>query len=48
MAQAIPFYCIGAFMLPSTLGDEFQKMLNYFWWGSSNKKGKMYKMVELG
>lgn len=31
IAKAIPLYCMSAFLLPSSLGDEIQKMLNSFW-----------------
>lgn len=33
MLQAIPGYMMSVFLLPSTLCDEIEKMLNSFWWG---------------
>jgi len=38
-AQAIPTYCMSGFLLPSTLEDDLQKMMNSFGW---------YKLVEFG
>ena len=32
VAQAIPSYCMSTFLLPKTLCDELQKMMNLFWW----------------
>lgn len=31
-AQAIPGFCMSAFLLPPSLADELQRMLNSFWW----------------
>ncbi|CAN1325750.1 LINE-1 retrotransposable element ORF2 protein [Linum perenne] len=33
VAQAIPIYCMNVFMIPQTIADEIQKMINSFWWG---------------
>ena len=33
-AQSIPTYYMSTFMLPTSILDEIQKMLNSFWWGS--------------
>lgn len=32
--QAIPIYCMNVFMLPVTLADEIQRMMNSFWGGT--------------
>lgn len=40
VAQAIPSYCMSAFLLPVSLLDELQKMLNSFWWGSKSNGGR--------
>jgi len=34
VAQAIPSYCMGAFLIPSSLCDEIERMMNSFYWGS--------------
>jgi len=34
VAQAILSYCIGAFLLPTSLSDEIEKIMNSFYWGS--------------
>jgi hypothetical protein len=31
VAQAIPSYCMGVFLLPTSIGDEIERMLNSFW-----------------
>jgi len=42
VAQSIPTYRMSSFLLPTTLGDEIQKMLNSFWWGVQiDKTGKV-------
>lgn len=32
-AQAVPTYSMSTFLLPSTLLDELQRMMNSYWWG---------------
>lgn len=31
---------MSVFLLPSTLQDELEKMMNSFWWGSNNNPSK--------
>ncbi|KAK9084133.1 hypothetical protein Scep_030604 [Stephania cephalantha] len=40
IAQAIPTYCMSAFLLPITVTDALQKMMNSFWWGMKPDGGK--------
>jgi hypothetical protein len=40
VARSIPTYCMSSFLLPTTLGEEIQKKLNSFWWGSNRQNGK--------
>ncbi|XP_057794267.1 uncharacterized protein LOC131010650 [Salvia miltiorrhiza] len=40
VGQAIPSFCMGVFLLPITLIDEMEKMLNSFWWGNKSGEGK--------
>jgi len=37
VAQTIPSYCMGAFLIPKSLCDEIERMLNSFYWGSKQK-----------
>lgn len=41
VAQAIPAYCMSVFLLPASIEEEIQRMLNFFWWGTNkgDKKG---------
>lgn len=32
VAQAIPSYCMSSFLLPSSIAEELQRMLNSYWW----------------
>ncbi|MCH96170.1 RNA-directed DNA polymerase (Reverse transcriptase) [Trifolium medium] len=34
VAQAIPSYCMGAFLLPKTLSEAIERMMTFFYWGS--------------
>lgn len=42
-AQAIPTYYMSTFLLPSTLIDELQRMMNSFWWGHGTNPAKGIK-----
>jgi hypothetical protein len=38
--QAIPAYVMSIYLLPDSLIDEIEKMINAFWWGGgANNKG---------
>jgi len=39
-AQSIPTYCMSTFLLPTTLGEEIQRMINSFWWGTNGRQGR--------
>nr|KYP48455.1 hypothetical protein KK1_029830 [Cajanus cajan] len=45
VAQAIPSYCMSTFLLPTSLEDEIQRMLNSFWWGSNHHTGRGIKWL---
>lgn len=35
--HAIPSYCMSSFLIPPSLSDELQKMINSFLWGKNNQ-----------
>ena len=39
IAQVVPQYYMSAFLLPPSLLEELQRLINSFWWGM-NKEGK--------
>lgn len=45
VAQVIPSYCMSMYLIPPSLSDEIQKMLNSFWWGSSNRESRGIKWL---
>lgn len=47
--QAIPNYCISIFLIPTTLGEEIQRMMNSYWWGSTSREsGSRNGLASLG
>jgi hypothetical protein len=42
VAQAIPTYVMGVFMLPPTLCDEMTRMIRYIWWGEEAGQRKIH------
>ncbi|RVX23698.1 putative mitochondrial protein [Vitis vinifera] len=40
VGQAIPSYCMSTFLLPISLSEELQKMMNSFWWGPKSDGGR--------
>jgi hypothetical protein len=39
-AQALSNYRMGVFLLPFTLCEEVQRMMNNYWWGNNGKNGR--------
>ena len=37
-----------AFLLPPFLLEEFQRLINSFWWGMNKEREVWYKLVEMG
>lgn len=40
IAQAIPTYCMSTILLPESLGEELERMINSFWWGANKASGR--------
>jgi hypothetical protein len=43
--QAIPSYVMSMLILPSSLTDDIEKMLNVFWWGGESNNGKGIHLI---
>ena len=41
VAQALPTYNMGVFLIPPSVLEELQKMLNSFWWGSRREGNRV-------
>ena len=39
VAQAIPIFCMSSLLIPISLCQELERMMNSFWWGT-NQMGK--------
>ena len=39
VGMAIPSYLLGFFLLPQSLCDELEKILNGFWWDTGRQRG---------
>ncbi|PNX60053.1 ribonuclease H [Trifolium pratense] len=45
VAQAIPAYCMNIILLPNSLGEELERMINSFWWGSNKSSSRGIKWL---
>lgn len=46
VAQSIPFYCISCFMIPKSLCQEIERIINGYWWSSTGgNDGKEIKWI---
>jgi len=43
--QSIPTYFMSIFLIPSSFGDEIEKMMNSFWWGNDGNRNKVIKWL---
>ena len=43
VAQALPTYSMGVFLIPPLVLEELQKMLNSFWWGSRRERHRVIR-----
>ena len=41
VAQAVPTYAIGCFLLPKSLCDDMERMMMNFWWGQKYQESKI-------
>lgn len=44
VAIVIPSSCMSTFLLPKTLSDKLQKIMNSFWWGTK-KDGRTHRCL---
>ena len=42
VAQSIPTYIMGCFLLPQGLYDHIESLISRFWWRSKNKEKKIH------
>lgn len=48
VAQSIPTYCMTCFLLPKTLCQEIEQVMNNFWWKSGSDQGKGINWLSWG
>lgn len=41
IAQAVPTYAMGCFLLPKTLCNDLERIMRNFWWGQRNQESKL-------
>ena len=44
IAQAIPIYIMGCFLLPQGLYDHIESLISRFWWGRKNGERKIHRV----
>lgn len=45
VTQSIPSYCMSCFLIPKSLSQEIERILNNYWWTSSNDNKKDIKWI---
>nr|ABN08058.1 RNA-directed DNA polymerase, related [Medicago truncatula] len=43
--QSIPTYFMSIFLIPSSIGDEIEKIMNSFWWENGGNRNKGIKWL---